>query len=292
MRASIAEPMCRSWALRRSPTKSSYFLESVFPIARELPNASDMNWRAISRVFFAATMIAIGFIGLLAGGFAPIWKPVPDTIPGREYLAYLCTVVSLVSGAGLLARRTSTAAALMLLVYLLVWTAVFKVPFIIRAPLEEVTYQSTGENLVLVAAAWILFAAFASAPTFLASKVGLRVAYLLYGLALIAFGLSHFVYLNMTAPLVPGWLPAPVLWAYLTGGIYLAAGVTIATGFHARLGTTVAALQIALITVLVWGPMLFAGPMSSMHWQETIVSWALTAGAWVLANGLRPRPAA
>jgi uncharacterized membrane protein len=251
-----------------------------------------MNLKVISRVFFAATMIAIGVIGLVSGGFAPIWQPVPDTVPGREYLAYLCTFVSLTSGAGLLARRTAAAAALILLVYLLVWTAVFKVPFIIRAPLEEVSYQSTGENLVLVAAAWILFAEFASAPAHFASNVGLRIAYLLYGLALIAFGFSHFVYLNMTAPLVPGWLPVPVFWAYLTGGIYLAAGVTIATGFHARLGTTVAALQIALITVLVWGPMLFAGPMTSMHWQETIVSWALTASAWVMATGSQPRPAA
>jgi hypothetical protein len=167
----------------------------------------------ISRVFFAATMIAIGIIGLMSGGFAPIWQPVPDTVPGREYLAYLCTLVSLTSGAGLLAKRTAAAAALILLVYLLVWTAVFKVPFIIRAPLEEVSYQSTGENLVLVAAAWILFAEFASAPAHFASNVGLRIAYLLYGLALIAFGLSHFVYLNMTAT-CSRLAAAPVVWAY------------------------------------------------------------------------------
>jgi len=251
-----------------------------------------MDFRTVSRIFFAVTMIAIGVIGLVQGGFAPIWQPPPDTVPARELLAYLCTFVSLTCGAGLLMKRTAGAAALLLLIYLLIWTALFKVPFIIRAPLEEVSYQSTGENLVLIAAAWVLFAEFATAPKFLAGDRGLRIAYLLYGLALIAFGFSHFVYLNMTAPLVPGWLPGPVFWAYATGGIYLASGVGIATGIAARLASAFAAGQITLITLLVWGPMVAAGPLSSMHWQEAIVSWALTAGAWVLASGSPPGTAA
>jgi uncharacterized membrane protein len=251
-----------------------------------------MDRAPAARFLFGLTFIALGLIGIASGTFAPGWQPVSEAVPARDLLYYLSVTVSLACGAGLLSRRTAAAAGLTLLVILVAWTVLFKVPFIVRAPLEEVSYQTNGENLVLIAASWVLYAAAARTPAFPAGQVGLRIAYLLYGLALIAFGLSHFVYLNMTAPLVPGWLPAPVFWAYLTGGIYLAAGVTIATGFQARLGTTVAALQIALITVLVWGPMLFAGPMSSMHWQETIVSWALTAGAWVLATGWRPRPAA
>jgi uncharacterized membrane protein len=258
-----------------------------------LPNVvrgrAAMDWKAASRIFFAVTMIAIGIIGFAGGGFAAIWEPVPKAAPGRELLAYLCALVALACGAGLLVRRTAAAAALVLLISLLVWTVLFKAPFIVRAPLEEVSYQSTGENLVLVAAAWILLAEFASTPKILAGTGGLRIAYLLYGLALIAFGLSHFVYLDMTAPLVPGWLPGPsIFWAYLTGGIYFAAGVMVAAGIAVRLGAMIAAVQIALITLLVWGLMIFAGPLSQMHWQETIVSWALTAGAWVIASGSLP----
>jgi len=246
-----------------------------------------MELRTLSRIFFAITLIAIGAIGVAGGDFAPIWQPVPDTVPGRQPLAYLCSLVSLACGAGLLSRRTAGTAAMVLLGYLLAWTALFKFPFIVRAPLEEGSYQSTGENLVLVAAAWILAGEFSKSGKFPASEAGSRIAYVAYGLALIAFGFSHFVYLDLTAPLVPQWLPSPVFWAYLTGAIYLAAGAAIASGIARRAGAAAAAAQIALITLLVWGPMVFAGPMSPMHWQETIVSWALTAGAWVLATGLR-----
>jgi uncharacterized membrane protein len=255
-------------------------------------NAAMMDWKTAARLFFAVTMIAIGLIGLVGGGFAPIWRPVPETAPAREGLAYLSAFVSLACGAGLLSRRTAAAAALALTIYLVIWTLLFKVPFIIRAPLEEGPYQSNGENAVLIAAAWVLYGDFAKTRTYLASELGVRIAWLLYGLALIAFGFSHFVYLSMTAPLVPSWLPSPMFWAYLTGGIYLATGVAIASGLARRLGALLAAVQITLITLLVWGPMVLAGPVSPMHWQETIVSWALTAGAWVLATGSPPATAA
>jgi uncharacterized membrane protein len=248
-----------------------------------------MDWRTASRLFFAATLIAIGIIGLSSGGFAPIWQPVPETTPARQLLAYLCDLVPLACGAGLLTKRTAAPAALVLLLYLLVWTTAFKVPFIVRAPLEEVSYQSTGENVVLIAAAWVLYAEFARGRSVTAGDVGLRIACFLYGLALIAFGFSHFVYLQMTAPLVPRWLPGPVFWAYATGGIYLATGAALVIGCAPRLAATAAAVQISLITILVWGPMVVGGNLSAMHWQEAVVSWALTAGAWVVAGALQDR---
>jgi uncharacterized membrane protein len=254
-----------------------------------------MHLKAASHVVFAATMIAIGIIGLMSGSFAPIWQSVPDTFPDRELLVSLCTLISLACGAGLLIKWAAAPAALVLFAYLLIWAILFKVPFIIRAPLVEGSYQSCGETAVLVAAAWVLYILIAKdrkswsfGP--LATEGALRMAYLLYGLALIAFGFSHFVYLNLTAPLVPTWLPMPVLWAYLTGAVYLMTGIALVSGIQARLGAAVAALQITLITFLVWGPMVLTRQLSPTHWQETVVSWTLTAGAWVVATSFGGQP--
>jgi uncharacterized membrane protein YphA (DoxX/SURF4 family) len=247
-----------------------------------------MDLKKASHLFFAVTMIAIGLIGLIGGGFAPIWQPVPESLPGRELLGYLTALIALGCGAGLLARRTAVWAALLLLIVFIIWTIAFKVPFIVHAPLEEGPYQSTGENAVLIAAAWLLYAEAAASRRYLAGDAAVRIAYVLYGLALIAFGLSHFFYLQLTAPLVPGWLQWPVFWAYLTGAIYLATGIAILVGVATRLASLLVAFQITLITLLVWGPVLAAGHLSAMHWQETVVSWALTAGAWVIASGSPP----
>ena len=247
-----------------------------------------MDLKTASRLFFAVTLIAIGLIGLVSGTFAPIWNPVPEAAPARELLAYLSTFVALACGAGLLAKRTAAWAALALTIFLILWTAVFKFPYIVRSPLVEGSYQSNGENWVLIAAAWVLYAELAPSRKLLSSALGLRIAGLLYGLALIAFGLSHFFYLELTAPLVPSWLPGPVFWAYATGVIYTVCGLAIATNLAPRLGALGAAANITLITVLVWGPMVAAGGLNAMHWQETVVSWALTAGSLVLASGWQP----
>lgn len=254
-----------------------------------------MNLKTPSHLVFALTIIAIGIMGLLTHTFAPIWAGVPKALPDRQVLAFCSTFIALACGVGLLANRTAIVAAFVLSVFLIVWTALFKVPFIIRYPLVEGPYQSCGENAVLIAGAWLLFVFLANerkdgALKVLARPAGQRISYLIYGLALIAFGFSHFAYLNLTAPLVPKWLPGPVFWSYLTGGIYLATGLLIVTGLAVRLGALASAVQIAVITFLVWGPLVLTSRVTAENWQEPVVSWALTAAAWVVADSLRGQP--
>lgn len=252
-----------------------------------------MDLKKPARIVFAVTMIAVGLIGLVRGSFAAVWGGVPETLPGREALIYLCALVALATGIGMLVKRTALAAALALFIYLALWTIAFKIPVIVRHPLVEVAYQSFGENAVLVAAAWALYASFAgerrSTSNFLTREAGLRSAYILYGLALLAFGFSHIAYPDLTIPLVPKWMLWPALWAYLAAAIYIATGAALVTGFAARLAAGLAAVQITLITLLVWGPMVASGDLTPGHLGETIESWALTAGAWVLATSFDAR---
>jgi uncharacterized membrane protein len=246
---------------------------------------------SVGHAVFAATMVALGLLGLMNGDFTVIWKPVPREVPAREVLVYLCAFVPLAAGVGLFWPRTVTLAARGLLAYLLLWLLAFRVPGLFRSLAVDV-YWSASRTAVMVAAAWVLYVWFATdwdrqRLGFATGDTGLRIARALYGLAIIPFGVAHFQYVDATAALVPGWLPAHVMWAYVTGGSFIVAGLAVLLGVYARLAVALSALQMGMFLLLVWIPVVARGSMSAFQWDETIVSGALTAAAWVIADSYR-----
>lgn len=254
-----------------------------------------MRAARLARVVFAATMVLIGCVAMVQGGFAPLWQSVPTSFPGRAPFAELCALATVIPAVGLVWKRTAAMAGRTLLVYLLLWLLLFKLTTIILAPSVVAAYESWGETSVIVAATWILYAESSADDASMDGRCarhehGVRFARALYGVAMIAFGLSHFFYIRETASLVPAWLPGPSAWAYFTGTAYLGAGIAVLLGVYADVATALSTLQMGTFTLLVWGPVITSGRASAYQWDEAMISLTLTVSAAVVAASYRKWP--
>src|SRR6266404_258734 len=148
----------------------------------------------LDRVFFALGLIGLGVLSLVYGDFALQWQPVPASVPGREFLAYVSGAVLILCGSGLLSRRTARLSSGVLLVYLLLWLLLLKLPHVVMEPLQEFNWLGFGEIAVIVAGGLVLFAADRgqaepSNLKFATGESGMRIARYIFALALIPVGL-------------------------------------------------------------------------------------------------------
>jgi uncharacterized membrane protein len=245
---------------------------------------------------FAVGMMGLGILALIYGDFALVWQPVAAWVPGRTGLAYVSGLVMLLGGIGLLWRASAAMSVRILYLYLVIWL-LLKVPALVVAPQMEAVWLGFGELAVLLAGGWTLFARLAgqregSMLTFAAGENGVRIARILFAVSLLPIGLSHLVYAKETADLVPAWLPYRTGWAYLTGAGQIAAGIGVLFSIYPRLAAMAEAGMLSLFTLLVWGPAILAAPTTRLPWTAFFISWAIAAGAWVVADNVPAKSSA
>jgi uncharacterized membrane protein YphA (DoxX/SURF4 family) len=243
------------------------------------------GWRV-----YGLGVMALGMVCLAWGDFDP-GQPAPKDLPGRIVLAYAAAAFMLVAGAAIEWRRTAAWAAAALTVYYALFVVILMDGRVVLAhPAEFGAYSGGGEQFAIAAGGLIVYAANAKIDAALAARLT-RLGQLAFGVCGLLFGGAHFFYMNLTAPLVPKWLPpSQVFWAYATGFGHIAAGVAILTGVQARLAAILLTAMFASFTPLVHLPMLLAGASSHTNWSENALNLALIGAAWVVADSLaRPR---
>jgi len=243
-----------------------------------------LGWR-----FYGVGVMALGMLCLAWGDFV-LGQPVPRDLPGRTALAYCAGAFMLIAGAAIEWRRTVTwAAAALTAYYALVVVILMNGRVVLAHYAEFGTYSGLAEQIAMAAGGLIIYAATAKIDAARAARLT-RLGQLAFGVCAVLFGGAHFFYMNLTAPLVPKWLPpTQEFWGYATGVAHIAAGVAILTGVQARIAAMLLTVMYAAFTPLVHLPMLMADRASHMNWTENAINLALTGVAWVVADSLSRR---
>ncbi|HEX7340884.1 MAG TPA: hypothetical protein VF269_01275 [Rhodanobacteraceae bacterium] len=251
----------------------------------------------LSRILFAAALIALGITGLVNGGLALVWQAIPlHHPPDATVIVYLCAVIELVTGVGLLLKPTVRLTCDIVFPYMLLWVVLLEIPMVVMSPLQADGWGGLGEIAIIAVGSWCLFAAHAGAKAgrlfpFAVGINGIRAARWLLILALPMIGVEVIVdAVQMGNAILPSWLawlPGPAYWAGLTGIGSIAAGLGMAFGILPRLAVTMEAVMLGIITVAYWAPYLHTGRTATTAF---IISAAITAGVWLVADTYRSVP--
>ena len=246
------------------------------------------SWR-----LYGLGVAALGLSSLAFGDFDP-GQHWPEHLPHRTALAYAAGALMTAGAAAVAWRRATAWGAALLAAYYALIVAVLDGRLLLTHYSDFGTYEDISMQLAIALGGLIVYAGTARIGVGLSALLT-RISRLAFGVCALIWGGAHFVYMNLTAPLVPRWLPpGQVFWGYVTGACFIAAGLGIITGLRARLAAVLLTVMIACFGLLVNDRILFNGLTSHWNWSESSLNLALTGVSWAFADSFvqskRPAP--
>ncbi|MDR6790665.1 hypothetical protein J2Y58_004048 [Sphingomonas sp. BE138] len=226
----------------------------------------------------AAGIVAFAVVNLTFGSFALQYQPMPVSLAKLSWLSIASALVMVSAGSAMAWPRTTRIAAMAVACWLATWVVALHLPTIIThpasfgrlLPASEVVAMAVGPALI--------------ATTGRGAEPMTRIWLCLFAAAQFVFGLCHFLYLDITSSMVPGWLPGRAAWAVVTGVAHLAAGTAMAFRIRLRpIGGLLAVMYLAF-ALLVCAPLVAATPDRHLPWLMLTITSCCAASAFKVST--------
>ncbi len=240
---------------------------------------------------FAVVALAIENAWCAHGSYASLGPnshsmPVLPFMPAIPWLVVPFAMLWVGCGVGLLTQRWLRASAYTLGVTYIFWTLVHVLPKYIALPGDMGLRTVVLEPLSLACIA-ILLPGPASTPKWLALICRIVIA-----IAMIVFGVDHFLGLVFIGSLIPNWIPLHLFWVAFFGVVFIACGVGIGLGILERwswigLGAMYGLWVLTLHIPRTLGFYGIPGAISDPNeWSSLFIAIALWGGSWAMAANL------
>ena len=238
---------------------------------------SSSSFNTVGRIFYALALVGFGIqyaiYGYLRRGLplCPIW------LHPNMGLAYALAAVCILASFALLTTWRTAAVSILLGLLLLGSSALYLMHF------DYVAYDADGrtlflECLALSATALILHGLTAG------SRYSLMPGRLLFAVAMIIFGIQHFLYVRFLSTLVPRYLPGHHLWVIGTGLALIAAGLSIATTIEDKYASYGLFFLFFGWLVLLHAPRILHALHNGDEWSSGLVVLAFSGTSLLLAG--------
>jgi uncharacterized membrane protein len=235
------------------------------------------------RIFIAISLVVFGIQHFLYANF--VATLVPAWIPSRLFWAYFVGVAFVAAAIGALAPKMTRPAGILLGILFFLFVVTLHIPRIAAHSRDGNEWTSGFVALAMCGGAWIL----ASVSPLEECETGdafLGVGRYFFALAIVAFGIQHFVNEKLTIRVGPPWFAGRPLWAYLTGTAFVVTGVAIFLEQKTRLAATLLGTILFLFFLFLHIPRILVNLHDPGPWTSGFEILALCGSALVLATTL------
>jgi uncharacterized membrane protein len=242
------------------------------------------------RWIFAFAVIALGAENIVcATGAFPAPGPPSHSMPVLPFMPAIPWLVIpfgalwIACGVGLLTERWLRVTAYTLGVTYILWTLAHVLPQYIAHPGDMGLRTIVLEPLSLACIA-LLLPGVAAAPKWL--SIGCRAV---VAIAMIVFGVDHFIGIGFIATLLPGWIPWHAFWVAIFGAVFIACGLGVGLGILERWSWIAIGFMFAVwvITLHVPRTIGFYGIPGAItdpdEWSSLFIAVGLWGGPWAVA---------
>jgi uncharacterized membrane protein YphA (DoxX/SURF4 family) len=175
-----------------------------------------------------------------------------------QHLGYLLGLILTLAGAAIIFNKYTRVVSLCLGVLLLLFLLFGHLPNRLKYHPELIGYWTDAIKLLALSGGAFILAGIAQEDErFTAPKkliILARYGKYFYALMLLIFGAGHFHSADFIKSLVPGWVPYPLFWTYLTGVALIGAGTSIVINFKVALVSFLLAIMFLLWLLMLHLP--------------------------------------
>jgi uncharacterized membrane protein len=190
---------------------------------------------------------------------------VPGWIPGHMFWALFVGTCLMAAALSIAAGKYVWLAAALLGFMICLFVLLIHIPGIAGAPHSRILWVVALRDLAFAGGAFSVSAAQKEAWTPVARNRLVILAQLSLAIGITVCGVEQFLYPELLSgiPLersTPLWIPARLLWSYLAGVVFVAAGISMLINKRVRLAATAAGLMTLFLVVVVYVPLLVSKP--------------------------------
>lgn len=243
------------------------------------------------RALFSLAILALGietliFARVTGHSLGPQYEVIPclPWLPSNPWLGYGFGAIWVACGAALGSRGGLRAGAIALGSLLALCTLVLIVPKY-AVELASISMRTVVFEPLTLACIALLLPGRDAIPRWLT-----LVCRALIALALVVFGVDHFLALQFIATLIPGWIPWHVFWVAFFGAAMVATGVSIGMGWLARWGAAGMGWMFGIWVITLHIPRVLGlygipgAPRDPEEWSSLFIAIGLWGGFWALAR--------